>query len=127
MGGQWVGPGMNHILDLAKSVDVQTFPSYHEGRDIFIFAGEKKEYSANEGFPLPDADLQEYQSILNELDALALQVPVNNPGSAARALQWDSQTVDTWIRDNVTSPGAKFLLRVFVLGYFAVEPRDVSF
>ena len=130
MGGQWIGPGMNHILNLAKLVNVKTFPSFHQGNTIFIFDGKRQEYSTDPekgSFPLPKADLQEYQSILEKLDSLALEIPVQDPASATNALEWDSQTVATWIKDNVKSSGARFLLRVFVLGYFAVEPSEVSF
>jgi len=130
MGGQWIGPGMNHILDLAKSVDVKTFPSYHQGNNILIFGGKQQEYPADPSkgtFPLSDTDLKDYQTAMEKIDAMALQIPVENPGSATQALEWDSQTVATWIKSNVKTSGAQFLLRVFVLGYFAVEPSEVSF
>ncbi len=130
MGGQWIGPGMNHILDLAKSVNVETFPSHHQGNNIFIFSEKREEYASEPtkgNFPIPAADLLEYQSAMEKLDSLALQTPVQDPSSAAQALEWDSQTVATWVKDNVKSPSARFLIRTFVLGYFAAEPSEVSF
>ncbi len=130
MGGQWIGPGMNSILALAEELGVKTFPSHYSGKNIFIYDGKRAEYSADveaAAFPLPDADIAEYRSVLKIIDTLAAEVPVDAPWEAPHAKEWDSQTVATWMKDNMKTPGAQFLLRVFLHGYFASEPSDVSF
>jgi len=129
MGGQWIGPGMDSILALAESLGIKTFPSHYQGKNIFIYNGKRNEYSANveEGtFPLPSADIEEYQSILKKIDALASEIPIESPWLAPKAKEWDSQTVATWMKDNLKTPGARYLLSVFLHGYFASEPSDVS-
>lgn len=128
MGGQWVGPGQDHILELAQSVGVETFPSYDQGNGILIYKGKRGDYSlAQEIFPFPADDVNQYKEAMKKIDALALQVPVDKPWLAVRAAEFDSQTIETWMKDNITSEKARFLMRVFILGYFASEPRDVSF
>lgn len=130
MGGQWIGPGMDHILQLSDSLGIKTFPSHYEGKSIFLFNGKRGEYSSNidtAAFPLPQEDLDEYQALLKKIDAFASEVPVDAPWKAPQAKEWDSQTVATWMENNLKTKGAKFLLRVFLLGYFASEPSDVSF
>lgn len=130
MGGQWTGLSMGHIAALADSLGVKTFSSYCQGNNIFIFEGKQTEYSSSvdpAAFPLPEADLKEYRCVLEKLDSLAAEIPIEAPWNAPHALEWDSQTVATWIRDNISSTGAKFLMQMFTLGYFASEPKDVSF
>lgn len=130
MGGQWVGPGMNNVLSLAESLGVKIFPSYYQGKNIFIYNGKRGEYTADidaASFPLPDEDLEEYRSMLKKIDAFASEVPVEAPWKAPHAKEWDSQTVASFMENNLKTPGAKFLLRVFLHGYFAAEPSDVSF
>jgi monoamine oxidase len=130
MGGQWTGLSMGHIAALADSLGVKTFSSYCQGNNIFIFEGKQMEYSSSVdpgAFPLPEADLKEYRSVLEKLDSFAAEIPIDAPWNAPHALEWDSQTVATWIRDNISTSGAKFLMRIFTLGYFASEPKDVSF
>jgi len=129
MGGQWVGPGMDHILQLADAVHVKTFPSFKQGKSIFIFDGKRTEYTPSETspFPLAPEDIKSYGEALAKIDAFAAEVPVADPSLAPHADEWDSETVATWIQNNISSIPAQFLMRAFVLAYFASEPRDVSF
>ena len=126
MGGQFVGPTQERILALADAVGVTRFPAYHEGTDIFMLQGKRTEGPAG-SFPIPQADLLELATAFGEADELARQVPTENPGSAARAPEWDSQTVETWMHNRIQSAAARFIVRVAILGYLAVEPRDISF
>jgi monoamine oxidase len=121
---------MSHILSLANSLGITTFLSHCQGNNIFIFEQKRTEYFSAvdpSAFPLPEADLEEYRSVLKKIDALALEVPIEAPWNAAQAMEWDSQTVASWIQDNISTIGARFLMRAFTLGYFASEPSDVSF
>jgi len=126
MGGQFVGPTQERILALADAVGVSRFPAYHDGTDILIFRGKRAEGPAGT-FPIPEVDLLELAVAFEKLDALAQQVPTENPGSARHAEEWDSQSVETWMRNNLQSPAARFIMRAGILGYLAVEPRDISF
>ncbi len=98
MGGQFIGPGMDRILDLAKEVGVSTFPSYHGvGTDLLFFQGQRVE-SPSGTFALLAIDLQDLGAAIDKLDAMAKQVPADNPTSATLAAEWDSQTVATWMQ-----------------------------
>ncbi len=130
MGGQWVGPGQDHVLALAKELGVATYPTYNSGNNILFYDGKRTEYSADPEhglFPVPEADLAELGAALEIIDNLAKTIPVEDPGAAPLAAEWDSETVASWMRQTLTTPGAQFLMRVAILGYFAVEPRDMSF
>jgi monoamine oxidase len=45
-GGQWIGPGQTHILELAEEMGVETFPAFQNGRHILVFGGERFVYAA---------------------------------------------------------------------------------
>jgi len=126
MGGQFVGPTQERILALADAVGVKRFPAYHQGTDILVFQGKKMEGPA-ESFPIPDEDLKELGAAFAKLDVLAEQVPTDNPSGALHAADWDSQSVETWMQTNLKSAVARFIMRAGILGYLAVEPRDISF
>jgi len=127
MGAQYIGPGQNNILKLAKTLGVKTFPAYYEGKSIYVFDGKQGTFSMTGAMPLTDLEKKEFQEAEKNLDAFAATVPVDNPALAPRAEEWDSQTLATWIRDNVPSPRVKYLFHNFVQGYFAAEPKDISF
>lgn len=130
LGGQWISPDMKNILALADDLGIKTFPSYKQGKDVFIFNRKRAAYHQDnntEKFPLPEEDLIEYRSMLKNLDELSSSVPLEAPWRAPLAKEWDSQTVDAWMQNNLSTSGAKFLLRGFLLNHFASEPYEVSF
>ena len=52
MGGQWVGPTQDAVLDLIKELGLETFPSYDDGEALTVFDGNVVRY-ADETFGLP--------------------------------------------------------------------------
>jgi len=35
-GGQWIGPGQTAVADLARELEVDTFPSFYQGRTVVL-------------------------------------------------------------------------------------------
>ncbi|MGB0969970.1 MAG: flavin monoamine oxidase family protein [Mycobacterium sp.] len=130
-GGQWIGPGQTRILELAKEMGVETFPTFQDGQYLLVFGGQRLVYSTDDptrlDLPVPEADNQELLQVLAEIDTLSRTVPPHAPWEAPRAKEWDTQTADTWIEQNLTTDGAKFALHAAIVGYFSVEPSDLSF
>ena len=130
-GGQWIGPGQTRILELAEEVGVRTFPTFQKGQHILVFGGQRLVYSTEDPtsleLPVPEADLQELLQALVEIDRLAKTVPSHAPWEAACAEEWDTQTAATWMATNLKTDGAKFALHSAIVGYFSVEPSDLSF
>lgn len=130
-GGQWIGPGQTQIPELAKEVGVETFPTFQDGQYLLVFGGQRLVYSTDDptrlDLPVPEADNQELLQVLAEIDTLSRTVPPHAPWEAPRAKEWDTQTADTWIEQNLATDGAKFALHAAIVGYFSVEPSDLSF
>ncbi len=67
-GGQWIGPGQTQILELAKEVGVETFPTFQDGQYLLVFGGQRLVYSTDDptrlDLPVPEADNQELLQVL---------------------------------------------------------------
>lgn len=130
-GGQWIGPGQTRILELAEEMGVATFPTFQDGQYLLVFAGRRVAYSTDDptqlDLPVPDDDNAELLAALAEIDTLSKTVPAHAPWEAERAREWDTQTAATWIEENLRTAGAKFILHAAIVGYFSVEPCDLSF
>ena len=130
IGGQWVGPTQDRVLDLIDDLGLKTFPTFINGDNIYY-------RSANPG-PLqlqrytgtiPPANpvaLGELQLTITQLDSMAAEVPPEAPWSAPSAAAWDSQTFETWKQANTASDEARDLVDLAVQAVFAAEPRDLS-
>ncbi len=130
-GGQWIGPGQTQILQLASEVGVATFPTFQDGRHILVYDGVRTVYAAGSPgsleIPVPKEDLADFMSALSVIDKCSREVQPEAPWEAPRAKEWDTQTVAAWMDQNLTTAGAKFALHSVVVGYFSVEPCDLSF
>src|ERR1700689_4398303 len=109
MGGQYAGPTQDRILALAADLGIATFPTYDTGRKVLHFNGKRGTYSGTipRINPLVLADVGRAQA---RLESLARRVPTDAPWTARRALDWDGQTFQTWIRRDAASRAARMLL-----------------
>jgi monoamine oxidase len=125
LGGQWIGPTQRRILALAEELGVQTFKTWDTGKNIEYRRGARGAYSGAipTHDPVVSADAVEAMLTLN---MMATQVPLDAPWTAPNALEWDSQTFDTWIRANARSDEARELMELVIQAVFSVEARDVS-
>src|ERR1700679_2401197 len=75
-GGQYVGPGQDRVLALAKGLGIATFPTYQEGKLVLSLAGLR--------LPLPacQADSADLKRIKRLLESLAATVSTDAPWAA---------------------------------------------
>jgi monoamine oxidase len=129
VGGEWVGPTQDHLSALAKGLGIETYKTYNDGNNLYYADGRLLPYSASGPLgPVPPdptggAEAEEAIVLLNQM---AATVPVQAPWTAASAIDWDSQTLETWKQSNVHTTNGRALLDAGFEAVFAAEPRDVS-
>lgn len=125
MGGQWVGPTQDRVLDLARRLGLELFPTYNEGENVVAYRGRLRRYRG--AIPkLPPPVLADVGQAQLRLDRMARNVPLEAPWEARHAERWDSQTVETWMRRHMATGGGREMLRLGVRAVFAGEARDLS-
>jgi monoamine oxidase len=131
LGGMFTGPTQDHIQALAGDVGVGLFPTYNTGNNVFIGGdGRREEFPADSPFGTAPADpivAPDIVLAVTQLNEMAKEVAVDSPWSAPRAEEWDSQTLDTWLRGHTTG-SAEFMAVASAAteAIFGAEPRDLS-
>jgi monoamine oxidase len=128
-GGTFVGPTQDHVINLAKAYGIETFPTYNEGNNVAYIDGDRVEWSDTgpTGTAPPDpAILPELAATVALLDEMSKEVPVDAPWEAVQALEYDGQTLETWIRDNSATQRYRNLVPLATRPIFGTEPRDLS-
>jgi len=129
LGGMFTGPTQDHIQALASDVGVGLFPTYNTGNNVFIGGdGRREEYPSEIGSAPPDPIVApDILLTVTQLDEMAKEVPVDSPWSAPHAEEWDSQTLDTWLRGHTTG-SAEFMAVAAAAteAIFGAEPRELS-
>jgi len=115
LGGQFVGPTQDRIVTLAAELGVETFPTYDVGEGRIRVRGRE------------DVALAKFADVVGTLDAMAAELPLEEPWTAPRAGEWDGQTLRTWLDANVDDPDAAALLRQVVAAVFTAEAEELSF
>lgn len=123
-GGAFVGPTQNHILALSKELGVETFKEYVKGQNVYAAKGMKLKYTGT--VPLDPLILADAALLQLRIDQMSQQVPVDAPWTAKKAREWDSITVDQWIRKNTLIPRVREVLLAYLQPSFGTDGKNMS-
>jgi monoamine oxidase len=96
-GGQWIGPGQTAIANLARELQIDTFPTYYTGKTVFL-AGDGRQAVDLQGTFGTDP------KIAAKLSALARDVPSGAPWKAPNAAELDKLSVGDWLAQQAIKP-----------------------
>lgn len=114
LGAQFIGPTQDRLAALAAELGVETFPTYDSGERFIRVRGRE------------DVALATFAEVVGQLDAMAAELPLEEPWTAPRAHEWDAQTLRTWLDANVDDADAIALLRQVVAAVFTAEAEELS-
>jgi monoamine oxidase len=125
-GGAFIGPTQDHIAKLAREVNVATFKEYNTGNSVYVSSTTgRMEYSGTvppDPTILPDAAI-----LLERIDMMAAEIPVDAPWTHPSAADWDATTLGEWIRANaVNGAGVENLIECWTQPGFGADPNELS-
>lgn len=122
-GGQWVSPGQNEVVALARELGVELFPSWSDGLTVHWRSGQRH---LAPGLFLDDEDevTAAVQGAARELFSMALSVDPERPWEARAS--WDDLSLHQWLADNVSLPQARRILATAIEGVFASNTLRTS-
>jgi monoamine oxidase len=125
LGGQWIGPGQENVTELSRELDIETFATYDRGlrqletpRGITSYRGDTPRLRPHE--------LLDYVRAQRKLNRMSRQVPTETPWMAVDAVEWDSQTVWSWIETTMRTVLGKSLMRLTIEVVWSFDTADVS-
>jgi monoamine oxidase len=129
LGGTWFGPGQDYSYGLAREMGVDTYPTYNEGDSLLVLP-DGTIVRKPESFPLADlfpaaADLL----VLEEIESMYQQIPVDAPWDAPHAREWDRQTFAAWVESRLDDDSlalARAALNTIMAGLFDIDPAELS-
>jgi monoamine oxidase len=129
-GGTFVGPTQDHVLALASELGIGTFPTYDKGDDVYIAGSTVLRYSdtgPTGTAPLDPEILVPLATVIPAMDQMAGTVPVDAPWQASNAAAWDGQTLESFLRSQLTFNERFFeVASAATRPIFGAEPRELS-
>ncbi|HVH24454.1 MAG TPA: FAD-dependent oxidoreductase [Pseudonocardia sp.] len=126
LGAQWIGDTHHRMHALAAELDIKTFRQYELGESTYELAGSGV-LRESEFHTRYSEQLAGVQRVLDLLDELSAEVPLDAPWSAPRAAEWDAITAGAWLAEQGLAPVAERLLEICTVGILAVPMVEVSF
>jgi monoamine oxidase len=125
MGGEWAGPEQEQVLALAKSLGIETFETYSAGSNLYYHNGERSTYTGTIP-PANPASLAELELIITELNEMAAGVQPDAPWAAAKAHEYDVQTVTGWIESQAHTAEARQLAELAIRAVYGEDSGQIS-
>jgi monoamine oxidase len=99
------------LLALAAELEIETFPTYHEGRNLLELRGKVRRYKGTIPRLAPHV-LLDIGRARRRLRRAARRVPADAPWNAPKAADLDSQTLASWVRKAAHTKKARSLLEI---------------
>lgn len=125
IGGQWVGPTQDRVLDLISELGLETYPTYCEGRNVLELGGRKSTYTGTVPKVSPWV-LLEMERVRRRLGRMQEEVPLESPWSAPRASEWDGISFSEWMSATTRSKRVRDLFRAASAVVWGADPSEFS-
>ena len=126
IGGQFIGDTQKRIIAMSRSLGVKSFTPFStvtKKENLFDYNGKISRWTSTP--PLPQQDLVEFGLANAALEHMSKEIPRGAPYNAPHATEWDQQTFESWIDDNLATPGARMLFHLMGLAA-SVGPGELS-
>lgn len=121
LGGQWVGPTQDRLIEVARDLGLTPYPTFNEGAMIIDVGG-----TIFKGLTLPPNVMGEYLRTVAKINELANEIDPVQPWNAAHAEEWDSITMKTWAEQHAETEHVRELIRIIVEVVNCVPPEQIS-
>lgn len=126
-GGAWLAPQHGAAFAPARELGTSTYKTWVKGAHLLVGEGRTRRDTGliPKISPMAAATIGLAQI---RLDRMARQVPLEQPWTAARAQEWDTESVDSYLnRTRISSAIGCDLYEMAVRGLLAADLGDVSF
>lgn len=97
VGGQWMGPGQTAVADLARELEVETFPTYYEGKTVALGGDGKVSLDLGGTFGTDPV-------LAAKLSQMSRDVPCAAPWTSAKRAELDQLSVGDWLKQQAVKP-----------------------
>jgi putrescine oxidase len=122
IGGQWVSPDQDALIETLDDLGLTTYPRYREG--VNVYRGPDGELRRFEGdiFPVPEATEQQIVSLIERLDALVAEIDPDRPWDHPRAKELDEISFARWLETQTADEEARENIGMFIAGAMLTKP-----
>jgi putrescine oxidase len=98
IGGQWISPDQQALIDTVAELGLSTFSRYREGDSVYVGPDGAVTRFTGDVFPVAPDTAAEIERITAYLDAMVAEIDPDRPWAHPKAAEWDTISWDAWLR-----------------------------
>lgn len=98
IGGQWVSPDQDALIETIEELGLETHSRYREGDSVYIGPDGTLTRFTGDSFPVSESTAKTIDEVTARLDAMVAEIDPDEPWAHPRAAEWDAITWDAWLR-----------------------------
>ncbi|MER7798569.1 NAD(P)/FAD-dependent oxidoreductase [Microbacterium sp. NPDC096154] len=114
IGGQWVSPDQEALLETLDELGLETFERYREGDSLYISRTGELTRFTGDIFPVAPETEAELVRLIDKLDALAAEVDPDRPWEHPRAAELDTISFQAWLEAETDDQEARDNIALFI-------------
>lgn len=98
IGGQWVSPDQDALIETVAELGLDTFSRYREGDSVYVGPDGEATRFTGDMFPVSSETERAIAEITERLDAMVAEIDPDRPCAHEKAAEWDRISWDAWLR-----------------------------
>ncbi|WP_424936399.1 flavin monoamine oxidase family protein [Arenibacterium sp. S380] len=98
IGGQWVSPDQDALIQTISELGLETFSRYREGDSVYVGPDGQAKRFTGEMFPVSAETERVIAEVTERLDAMVAEIDPDRPWAHPKAAEWDAVSWDAWLR-----------------------------
>ncbi|TPW76951.1 NAD(P)/FAD-dependent oxidoreductase [Schumannella sp. 10F1B-5-1] len=122
IGGQWVSPDQDALIDTIAELGLETYSRYREGDSVYIGPSGALTRFTGEIFPVAPATAAEIERLIALLDGLVAEVDPAAPWAHPKAAEYDAVSWKQWLADQSDDVEARDNIALFIAEAMLTKP-----
>ncbi|GAB3399081.1 NAD(P)/FAD-dependent oxidoreductase [Schumannella luteola] len=122
IGGQWVSPDQDALIDTLAELGLETYSRYREGDSVYVAADGTRTRFTGEIFPVAPETAAEIERLIALLDGLVAEVDPAAPWDHPRAAEYDQVSWKQWLSEQTDDVEARDNIALYIAEAMLTKP-----
>jgi len=122
IGGQWVSPDQDALIETVADLGLETYSRYREGESVYINADGELTRFTGDIFPVKPATEKIMVDLIDKLDGMVAQMDPDRPWEHPDAEALDKISFEAWLYEQTDDKEAVDNVALFIAGAMLTKP-----
>lgn len=123
IGGQWISPDQDALIETVADLGLETFSRYREGDSVYIGPDGTLTRFTGEIFPVAPETEKTIVSLIEKVDAMVAEIDPDRPWEHPQAAEWDAISWEAWLAEQTDDVEARDNVALFTGAAMLTKPN----